>query len=865
MATNSTASSITSSPSSTVGYHQVKTPRKRNSSGNSGGNNNKSATFNCEKYHYTHHYSLNSLWSIWYGIIAVAFQIYIIARSVKRFTLYVSLPWPDDQPPYKELNTYVILTGLGVVILPFFVVTSMMKIGNNANDGQKLGSSSNSDRRANGDHEAVYENVRNSSQNLRKKKRFRALKSIWKHSVPTVALLHTLASLCFLVSRLLMEAQIIKYGFLPKGDIWCTEMDFILNHLEDRKVSMLGFLDPINETDKHFLGKYKDSDERSLLNEALLMKPDQMKMKLDLEPGRLSAEFINFAIALFVHAIRYPSVFWNISKSFGLVFSIILVVNTFQSLMSYAAFTVLYKIQVFNPEKILLRYPNKLSLDSLQTLILFLSYLVLLMTTSTVFYYYGLNKHEECRKRNFIKLHITSKRNAPLLWGYCPHFFAFISLMLLAFCGIPLMYDFIVIYCGTLDATSLGEPPLLVIDNGKTFQIREHTSKRAVVHLVSKLLAAQKASSPLDNEDIYWLKPRPPSPKEEPKNSTENCTLSWLRNKRKTDSSKKQNQGSEKASSSCNKANKKKSNKSKKSNGIEVDDCNSDDGDYATLRQIVQRDETDENLANTTHLSLCPLKDENFAVRQPLLSPKANGDYELLVETNTVPNNTNAQTHNHPHHQAENLTPCSGSLSESSNSPEKSSDTSSGVHSTSSAIAEKRSNSVENLLQYMNARPTWKSLSLQRYINNVSYEKPQRVACIPTFDETSMRGNTMTIKRVRPQTEVELNSNGNDLFGRSGVIKMTSFTDNSDLFKSQQTSAIPKLTDIVSDKELDLTTNALNLNEQLFKITENPLDELENKDKHSAAIAMMYSHQRRDSANFSLASSAGESDIAQKL
>ncbi|RWS26820.1 Protein tincar-like protein, partial [Leptotrombidium deliense] len=161
---------------------------------------------------YEHQYSLNSLWSIWYGTIAIAFQIYIVVISVKRFTSYVSLEWPNDQPPYKELNAYVILIGVGVVVLPFFVVSAMMKIGNNANDGTKIGA-----EKPNYDEEAVYENIHCTLQSNKREHKLRWMLLIWKHSLPTVALLHTLAALCFLISRLLMDAQVIKYGFLEKG------------------------------------------------------------------------------------------------------------------------------------------------------------------------------------------------------------------------------------------------------------------------------------------------------------------------------------------------------------------------------------------------------------------------------------------------------------------------------------------------------------------------------------------------------------------------------------------------------------------------------------------------------------------------
>lgn len=60
----------------------------------------------------------------------------------------------------------------------------------------------------------------------------------------------------------------------------------------------------------------------------------------------ISAEFLNYALALVVYAVRYPSVFWNTNKWFGTLFSFQLLGNGIQSLLSYAGMSVLYKVQV---------------------------------------------------------------------------------------------------------------------------------------------------------------------------------------------------------------------------------------------------------------------------------------------------------------------------------------------------------------------------------------------------------------------------------------------------------------------------------------------------------------------------------------
>ena len=81
----------------------------------------------------------NSLWSLWYGLLTLALQAYVVYKCVTRFLTYIALPWPEDKQPYLELNLYVGLVGAGVVLLPFFFISFMFKIGNLPNDGYKLG------------------------------------------------------------------------------------------------------------------------------------------------------------------------------------------------------------------------------------------------------------------------------------------------------------------------------------------------------------------------------------------------------------------------------------------------------------------------------------------------------------------------------------------------------------------------------------------------------------------------------------------------------------------------------------------------------------------------------------------------------
>lgn len=204
-----------------------------NNSQNSGGrllNNNSNQT----------KYTLNSLWCIWYGLIVILFQVYIIIRNVQRFTSYLELPWPVKHEPFFQLNAYVVLTAVGVVIMPFFFVSTVVRIGNYSNDGIKLGSrKAKRNEYENDDFESNCE----SHCNIKS-----ILASWWIHCPPMMGLLHFASAACFLSAHCLMEAELIKHGFLNKGRFlsaiainFCISIEFGLEtEKSDSHTNLLG-------------------------------------------------------------------------------------------------------------------------------------------------------------------------------------------------------------------------------------------------------------------------------------------------------------------------------------------------------------------------------------------------------------------------------------------------------------------------------------------------------------------------------------------------------------------------------------------------------------------------------------------------
>jgi hypothetical protein len=250
------------------------------------------------------------------------------------------------------------------------------------------------------------------------------------------------------------------------------------------------------------------------------------------------------------------------------------------------------------------------------------------------------------------------------------------------------------------------------------------------------------------------------------------------------------------------------------------------------------------------------------------ITPTMDGDYELLVEhsfSNQICNTSDQINNQSPNviytsnvcnnltstpisvaahigkeelNNTDQLTPRSGSISETSTSPEKGSDTSSGVHSNSSnganctpppsALADKRSSSMESLMQQIQAaaaaKPCFRSLSLQRYMSSLPteqnhrfiYNQQQRMPSNGAMSfETS--DNTMVIRRTkRPQRTSDIfntnsmcNAKNEPYFGRETNLRMTSFTENPEYMKFHSMPTQPKMVAIPSIPQSSLINHEI--------------------------------------------------------
>ncbi|XP_044018086.1 protein tincar isoform X4 [Aphidius gifuensis] len=561
----------------------------------------------------------NGLWSVWYGILAVCLQAYVATRCAKRFVAYLSLPWTTEvQPPKFELHACIVLTGTGVLLLPILLAAAFLKLGNLANDGIKLGRDSNNCSR-----DSTSTILANGHENSG------LASNLWKHGGPTAAFVHLCTAMCFLLPSLLMEARLIRAGFLPKDAIWQTDLDFIVQH-RDRLV-FVDFLNPQGNLStlksisqsygtsssppiEQFEDNYHNSDglnfddfeslshetsntiisttEKSITptvihnkNEQIsnidsttptkfpdtistskiktvtststsssssptkrinanskniqnrnsrgklkakkygqrvattaesqrnnnnnnnnnmtghtlalsmnslsdLDHPEQLNLEITDDDSydysgqtAISLEYLNYAMALGVYSVRYPAVFWSCNKVLGTIFSIQLVINSVQSLIAYSGMSILYKIQVVGPHKVLqlMRqrriYPTSMDittniqriitnlfgdnshliLNPHVTLALFVLSTVLVLCSSMVTYLYAYGRFasflEQEKERNIIMAKERKINRSG--WTYFTHCAALCVFLAIAICNAPLLYDYTVVYRGSLDGAIL--------------------------------------------------------------------------------------------------------------------------------------------------------------------------------------------------------------------------------------------------------------------------------------------------------------------------------------------------------------------------------------------------------------------------
>ncbi|XP_060527941.1 protein tincar [Cylas formicarius] len=414
---------------------------------------------------------LNNLWSIWYGVFCTGLQGYMAYKCLKKILGYSVLPWPQGLP-YLELNCSLGLNGAVLLLLPIFLSVAVLKIGNLANDGYKLG--------------------RQMSMCSREPPEILTTGGgcgLFRYGGPTAPFIHIAISFCLLVPKLLMDAKLIEAGFLPQEYVWHTDLDFIILH-RDRTV-VLSFMSPssnVSATSASLAAQVAaQKDPRSLplsfisannvthtvmktLNDIIGHENHTLFTNKELDSSwseTVSLEYLNLVFALVIYSVRYPALFWATNKCLGLIFSFQLLINGLHTLLSFAGMSILYKIHVANLWKSLplLQRSSRLYnnfdsatpflLNAQVTFALYMLSTLLVLASSIVMYFYGHTRFQAFLNHQRERKLITLKTEGSNAWSYFTHCAAFCVLISIAICNAPLIHDFTVVYKGSLDDVTL--------------------------------------------------------------------------------------------------------------------------------------------------------------------------------------------------------------------------------------------------------------------------------------------------------------------------------------------------------------------------------------------------------------------------
>ncbi|XP_075676513.1 uncharacterized protein LOC113797793 [Dermatophagoides pteronyssinus] len=389
-------------------------------------------------------YSLNNLASLWYSLLTTCLQIYLIIRAIYRFSAYISLPWPNNgQAPEESINFYLIFIAISILIVPFFLIVSLMKIGNYSNDGHKIGLFNLGKY-----HRYLQMDDDNASTLNPTSKWYRTL---WKHSLPIGPVLHLLMSLCLLFPRLITDAQLIRHGFRSKSQIWKSDFDFLLKHFDGKIFNFFGLIQTINITEHYQILNEKTS---TLGQQFFIRNSKFQKLFAEFEDNQaITPEMLNIFLALLMITIRYPAVFWRCSKTFSLILTFQLVLNSVQCLITINSFEIGYKIFICDPTLMLIRFreSSSLSIGQLSSLTFF--YIIILQLSTISLYVYGLSKYREYRLAR--TKYFQYKYENYLLINLLPYVFAMIFFVIMSGIVGPLFYEYTIIYSGSLNSGAL--------------------------------------------------------------------------------------------------------------------------------------------------------------------------------------------------------------------------------------------------------------------------------------------------------------------------------------------------------------------------------------------------------------------------
>nr|CDQ00609.2 Bm10949 [Brugia malayi] len=398
---------------------------------------------------------VNQLWSIWYTIVMVLLQTYLIYLGFERYRLYSEMKWPHGAYPSLWLSVYVVLYSSCIPGLLLFMAFGIFKSGNVAGDNDRLGA--RIDR--------VIEITRNSYRKGRCSL-LRCIKSLWQHAPPLPQLIHLSMALFQLFAQQVMLSQLYRYGFINSGDFLNTELDFVYQRARQLAANL-----PM--LDNRLQGFRISAQDLA----ATPISPNLLPILMHARLFGIPLEFVNLLIALFVYTCTYSAVFWHTNKPFSFIFSLHLLIYSTTIIWSYLGFSVLHRIQETSYSSIrpiglgqYLISSRPLKIYHPSTIIAtYVMTIVLISTAPVALYMYGYSKYfismSNVRQKSAFQNQTSSINGAQSEYseyrlrssskvpqarlccdGYAPHIFAIILLVLIVITKAPTIYAHMVIY-----------------------------------------------------------------------------------------------------------------------------------------------------------------------------------------------------------------------------------------------------------------------------------------------------------------------------------------------------------------------------------------------------------------------------------
>uniref|UniRef100_A0A5S6QK96 Protein tincar n=1 Tax=Trichuris muris TaxID=70415 RepID=A0A5S6QK96_TRIMR len=347
---------------------------------------------------------LNTISSIWYCLFFVVLQGYLLYIGLARYSALAEGGWPNakDQPT-SLLPVYVAFHGLIIALLPFFVFSAIFKVGNLANDGERIAEKQPPVIRTSGSRCCMR------------------LKACWIHGLPVSQTVHLIIATAFLVCSSLVETELVREeNTLHMDDVWFTELSFL-----------------------HGSPGYGASQKSDWNNsEQELKKPPLL---VSVRTFGVSLPFVNYISALVAFAIAYPSVFWRANRAFSFVFSCHLMIHAVTAVFCFVAYSTLRRIYItgYADQN---GYSTPFLLQEPYLLILYVATAAVMLLASVVVYSYGYTKFclSSLMKRG--QYRVQQKVYSIYCEGYSSHISAIVTLVMMVLCKAPTLYDLMVLY-----------------------------------------------------------------------------------------------------------------------------------------------------------------------------------------------------------------------------------------------------------------------------------------------------------------------------------------------------------------------------------------------------------------------------------